>query len=123
RYRKESRPAVQPRHPQEVSAVDSDAGQQAAQRFTLRARLMRDSTIARNYAETLLSLADRADEGAREDWGKQISDIAQAIRGNLVLRRFLESPRISEDAKREVLLNAFGDRVPAIFLRFLQILV
>src|SRR5438105_15659260 len=84
---------------------------------------MRDSTIAKNYAETLLSLADRAGEGAREDWGKQISDIADAIRGNIVLQRFLESPRISEDAKREVLLKAFGDRVPAIFLRFLQILV
>lgn len=84
---------------------------------------MRDSTIAKNYAETLLLLADKAGKGGREDWGKLIDDIADAIRGNIVLRRFLESPRISEDAKREVLLKAFGDRVPAVFLRFLQILV
>jgi F-type H+-transporting ATPase subunit delta len=84
---------------------------------------MRDSTIAKNYAETLLSLADKTGKGGREEWGKLINDIGGAISGNLVLQRFLESPRISETAKRGILLKAFGDRVPAMFLRFLQILV
>jgi F-type H+-transporting ATPase subunit delta len=82
---------------------------------------MRDSTIARNYAETLLSLADKA--GDREGWGKLIQDIADAVRGDIKLRRFLESPRISETEKSAVLEKAFGDNVPAIFLRFLQILI
>ena len=82
---------------------------------------MRDSTIARNYAETLIALADKA--GDREGWGKLVQDIANAIEGDIKLRRFLESPRISGQEKSAVLAKAFGDRVPAIFLRFLQILV
>jgi len=82
---------------------------------------MRDSTIARNYAETLLALADKADD--RAGWGKLVQDIADAIRSDVKLHRFLESPRISEQEKSGVLAKAFGDRVPAIFLRFLQILV
>ena len=82
---------------------------------------MRDSTIARNYAETLIALADKA--GDREGWGKLIQDIANAIESDIKLRRFLESPRISEQEKSGVLAKAFGDSVPAIFLRFLQILV
>jgi F-type H+-transporting ATPase subunit delta len=82
---------------------------------------MRDSTIARNYAETLISLADKA--GDREGWGKTVQDIANAIRSDIKLRRFLESPRISEAEKSAVLAKAFSDKVPALFLRFLQILV
>lgn len=82
---------------------------------------MRDSTIARNYAETLIALADKA--GDREGWGKLIRDIADAIDSDIKLRRFLESPRISEQEKSAVLQKSFGDRVPPMFLRFLQILV
>ena len=82
---------------------------------------MRDLTIARNYAETLIALADKA--GDREGWGKLIQDIANAIESDIKLRRFLESPRISGQEKTAVLEKAFGDSVPALFLRFLQILV
>jgi F-type H+-transporting ATPase subunit delta len=82
---------------------------------------MRDSTIARNYAETLIVLADKA--GDREGWGKLVQDIGDAIESDIKLRRFLESPRISEQEKSAVLEKAFGDSVPAVFLRFLKILV
>ena len=82
---------------------------------------MRDSTIARNYAETLIALADRAND--RKGWGRLVQDIADAIGGDVTLRRFLGSPRISQSEKSDVLSKAFGDRVPALFLRFLQILV
>ncbi|MDQ6717561.1 MAG: F0F1 ATP synthase subunit delta [Gemmatimonadota bacterium] len=82
---------------------------------------MRDSTIARNYAETLIALADKA--GDREGWGELVQDIADAIESDIKLRRFLESPRISEQEKSSVLAKAFGDKVPPLFLRFLQILV
>ncbi len=82
---------------------------------------MRDSTIARNYAETLIALAVKA--GDREGWGQLVQDIANAIKSDIRLRRFLESPRISEQEKSAVLAKAFGDKVPPVFLRFLQILV
>jgi len=82
---------------------------------------MRDSTIARNYAEALLELARRAEDPP--GWGKLIRDVASGIEQDVTLRRFLESPRISEAQKNEVFFQALGDRVPRHFLRFLQTLV
>jgi F-type H+-transporting ATPase subunit delta len=82
---------------------------------------MRDTTIARNYAETLLVLATRAED--LRGWGKMLSDVASAMRENPTLRLFLESPRISAAQKSEVLGKAFQDRMPRLMLRFLQTLV
>ena len=82
---------------------------------------MRDTTIARNYAEALLELARRADDLA--GWGKLIRDVANGIRQDLTVQHFLESPKISEAQKNEVFFQALGDRVPRHFLRFLQTLV
>lgn len=82
---------------------------------------MRDTTIARNYAEALLELARRAEDTA--GWGKLIRDVANAVRQDIRLKHFLESPRISEAQKSAVFLEALGDRVPRHFLRFLQTLV
>ncbi len=82
---------------------------------------MRDSTIARNYAEALLELARRAEDPA--GWGKLIRDVANGVLDDVTLQRFLESPKISEAQKNEVFFQALGDRVPRHFLRFLQTLV
>jgi F-type H+-transporting ATPase subunit delta len=82
---------------------------------------MRDTTIARNYAEALLELARRADDPA--GWGKLIRDVANGVLQDLTVRHFLESPKISEAQKNEVFFQALGDRVPRHFLRFLQTLV
>lgn len=82
---------------------------------------MRDSTIARNYAETLLELARRAND--LEGWGKMIMDVASALEADESLRLFLETPRVSADAKNELLGKAFQDRMPRMFVRFLQTLV
>ena len=82
---------------------------------------MRDSTIARNYAEALLELARRAEDPA--GWGKLIRDIANGVQEDITLKHFLESPKISEAQKNEVFFQALGDRVPRHFLRFMQTLV
>ncbi len=82
---------------------------------------MRDSTIARNYAEALLELARRAEDPA--GWGKLIRDVASGVESDITLKHFLESPKISEAQKNEVFFQALGDRVPRHFLRFLQTLV
>ena len=81
---------------------------------------MRDSTIARNYAETLLTLARRANGMA--DWGRRLADVADAMDNDVRLRRFLESPRADAAKKNAVLAKAFAD-APRPFLRFLQVLV
>jgi F-type H+-transporting ATPase subunit delta len=82
---------------------------------------MRDTTIARNYAETLLVLAGRADD--LRGWGRMISDVADAMGTNPKLRLFLESPRVPAAKKNEVLGTAFQDRMPRLMVRFLQSLV
>jgi F-type H+-transporting ATPase subunit delta len=82
---------------------------------------MRDTTIARNYAETLLVLAGRA--GDLRGWGRMLSDVADAMDTNPKLRLFLESPRVAATKKNEVLGAAFQDRMPRLMVRFLQSLV
>lgn len=82
---------------------------------------MRQTTIAKNYAEALLELARRAEDPP--GWGKLMRDVANGMLEDVTLQHFLESPKISEAQKNEVFFQALGDRVPRHFLRFLQTLV
>ena len=82
---------------------------------------MRQDTVARNYAEALLALATKAEN--REGFATMIRDIAGAVTQDETLQRFLESPRVAVADKNAVLSKAFSDRVPRVFLRFLQTLV
>ncbi|MEO6332004.1 MAG: F0F1 ATP synthase subunit delta [Gemmatimonadaceae bacterium] len=82
---------------------------------------MRDSSIARNYAEALLSLAKKADD--MDGWAKMIADFASAVDQDTTLRRFLESPRVSAAQKNAVITKAVEDRVPRLFLEFLRALL
>jgi F-type H+-transporting ATPase subunit delta len=82
---------------------------------------MRDTTIARSYAETLLALASKA--GNLRGWGDMIADVARAMETDPTLRLFLESPRVPEATKRQVLGTALQDRMPRLMVRFLQALV
>jgi F-type H+-transporting ATPase subunit delta len=82
---------------------------------------MREPTIARNYAETLLELAQRA--GDLRGWGDMFDQVADAMETDRRMRTFLESPRVSSQRKNEVLQKAYGALLPRNFLRFLQALV
>jgi len=79
------------------------------------------STVARNYAETLLSLARKAEDAP--GWGNMLRQIAAAMTSDPKLHGFLESPRIASDRKSHVLSKALGDRVPRLFLLYLHSLV
>ena len=82
---------------------------------------MRDVTIARNYAEALLALARKANDPA--GWGNMIADVADALERDASLRRFLETPRVEAAEKNAILAKAFQDRMPRLFVRYLQALV
>ena len=79
------------------------------------------ATVARNYAETLLALASNS--GQAPEWGATLRHVANAINDDITLRRFLESPRIPSEHKSGMLTRALGDRVPPLFLRFIDALV
>lgn len=82
---------------------------------------MRDSTIARNYAEALLALARKAN--ALDAWGGMISAVADAIEREPRLQLFLAAPQVPASRKNEILQNAFGPVLPRMLVRFLQKLV
>lgn len=79
------------------------------------------TTVARNYAETLLALARKAGDAA--GWGTSLRAVANAISEDLTLQRFLDSPRIPADHKLSMLTRALGERVPSIFMKFVHALV
>ncbi len=82
---------------------------------------MREPTIAANYAEALVALARKA--GDLSGWGKMIQDVADAIQNEEKLRQFLEAPRVTAQAKNEIIAKAFQDRYPRLFVRFLQAVI
>jgi F-type H+-transporting ATPase subunit delta len=82
---------------------------------------MNDATIGRNYAETLLVLAKR--EGKQEAWGALIESVASAMQEDQTLKTFLESPKLAASRKIDILAKALGDRVPPVFLRFLETVI
>lgn len=82
---------------------------------------MNDATIGRNYAETLLVLAKR--EKKAEEWGTLIESVAEGMREDRMLHTFLESPKIAAARKIQILQKALGERVPHLFLRFLETVI
>ena len=78
---------------------------------------MREPTIARNYAETLVSLAERA--GDLDGWGQTITQVADAVESDPRLANFLASPKVSAKRKVEIITKAFQDTLPRLFVRFL----
>ena len=82
---------------------------------------MNDATISRNYAETLLILAKK--DGQEEQWGSLMDAIGVAMREDRSLKTFLESPKIPASRKIELLRAALRNKVPPVFVRFLEILV
>lgn len=85
---------------------------------------MGPAIIARNYAETLLSLAQQqGGDEAVESYARAIDQVAEMLRDAPRVREFLETPRISAQQKKDAIRAAFADRVPAYFLRFLLVVV
>ncbi|HEX5727099.1 MAG TPA: ATP synthase F1 subunit delta [Longimicrobiaceae bacterium] len=85
---------------------------------------MRSSTVARNYADTLLALAERhGGRAAVEEYGRALDALAALLEGEPRLRQFLETPRVNADARKQALRAALAGRVPEMFLRFVLVMV
>ncbi len=78
---------------------------------------MREPTIARNYAEALLEIAERW--GEIELYGQLIAAIAGAMEADERIRLALESPRVPRQLKQQILERALSERAPERFVRFL----
>ena len=82
---------------------------------------MREPTIAKNYAEALLDLAQK--DGDLAKWGRLIDQFAEAMSSDAKLAGFLASPRIAASEKNRVIGQALEGQVPATFIRFIQALI
>ena len=84
---------------------------------------MRAEIIARNYAETLVDLAQR--NGGLpmvEQFAAAVDELSELLADGRV-RAFLATPRVGAEARKEALRAAFAGRVPELFLRFLMVVV
>jgi len=82
---------------------------------------LKETTIARNYAEALF---DAGEATARSSaFGDLIDAVAGAIATDPRIALVLESPRVAKAAKSRMLADALENRAPAEFVRFLQAVV
>lgn len=82
---------------------------------------MRATTIAKNYAEALLVLAQKAKD--LDGWGAAVNGVVAAIESDARLRNFLAAPQISAPEKNKVIARAFAGKLPALMVKFIQKLV
>ena len=82
---------------------------------------MRDETVARSYAETLFSLAQRH-EGL-EAFGDGIESVSSLLDEHPRFRLLLETPRISDTDRKATVREVFEGRVPPQLLNFLLITI
>jgi F-type H+-transporting ATPase subunit delta len=82
---------------------------------------MREPTIAKNYAEALIDLAQK--DGDLAKWGTLIDQVSEAMQTDAKLSSFMASPRVAATEKNKIFAAALEGQVPLLFLRFLQTLV
>ena len=82
---------------------------------------MTNETIARNYAATLFDLAQRHD--GLEAFAGGMDVVVGLLDQNPNFRLFLETPRIADGDKKEVLKKVFQEALPRPLLNFLQVTV
>jgi len=84
---------------------------------------VKNTTIARNYAEALLLAAEAGDGGAVELYGRLLDAVAGAVQADERIAVALDSPRVAKATKAALLERALGDVAPLEFVRFLQAVV
>ncbi len=82
---------------------------------------MRETTVARSYAEALFELGQRHRQ--LEVYADALDVVTGLLETQPAIRTFLESPTVEPAAKKGVLTDALGNRVPRPFLNFLLVVV
>ena len=82
---------------------------------------MRDETVARNYAETLFELASRNE--SIQEYGDALRMVAGLLEDDSRFRTFVETPRIDDETKKDVIRKVFRDKVPKQVMNFVLITI
>jgi F-type H+-transporting ATPase subunit delta len=82
---------------------------------------VRDTAVCRNYAETLLAVAEK--ERQVERYGELIDTVAGVLAADPALRGVFMSPRVPKQTKQRLIEQALSKVAPVSFVRFLQVVV
>lgn len=82
---------------------------------------MRDETVARNYAETLFELASRNE--SIQEYGDALGMVAGLLENDSRFRTFVETPRIDDETKKDVIRKVFRDKAPKQVINFVLITI
>ncbi|MEO5511460.1 MAG: ATP synthase F1 subunit delta [Longimicrobiales bacterium] len=82
---------------------------------------MRDTTVARNYAEALFMIAEK--NGTQDAFAASLSEVGEMMDANPSIGVFLQTPKVDLAAKKKVLRSAFTDRVDPLVLNFLLVVL
>jgi F-type H+-transporting ATPase subunit delta len=82
---------------------------------------VRDTTVARNYAEALFELGQR--HGQAEDFAAAFHQLTALLEREPRVRLFLDTPKIDPEDKKRVLEEALRGRVPQLFINFLKVVI
>ena len=82
---------------------------------------MRDETVARNYAETLFELASRNE--SIQEYGDALGMVAGLLEDDSRFRIFVETPRIDDETKKDVIRKVFRDKAPKQVINFVLITI
>ena len=82
---------------------------------------MTNETIARNYAATLFELAQRHD--GLEAFAGGMDMVVGLLDQNRNFKVFLETPRVADRDKKQLLKKVFGEVLPRPLLNFLQVIL
>lgn len=82
---------------------------------------MKDRIVCERYAGALLNVAKKREEAERVF--EEMVFLKKVLHGNLTLRRFLESPHITQEDKTSFIKRVFGEAVTGTAMTFLLLLV
>ena len=82
---------------------------------------MRDETVAGNYAETLFELASRNE--SIQEYGDALGMVAGLLEDDSRFRTFVETPRIDDETKKDVIRKVFRDKAPKQVINFVLITI
>ena len=82
---------------------------------------MRDETVARNYAEPLFELARRNE--SIQEYGDALGMVAGLLEDDSRFRTFVETPRIDDENKKDVIRKVFRDKAPKQVINFVLITI
>ncbi|RIX51014.1 F0F1 ATP synthase subunit delta [Paenibacillus nanensis] len=83
--------------------------------------MSRDTVVAKRYAKALFELASAA--GTVAEVEAELKLIAEALKQDAEIEKFLSLPSVAPAAKVDVLKSAFGDKVSALVIDTLKVII